>query len=99
MFLEIVPKSDPTQLAAGSALPVEVLRDGSTIAGFTVAATREGGSGGQLQKTDAGGAATFSLDAPGRWLIRGTLLRAVPGPDVEWESHFTTLTLDVAPPP
>ena len=26
----------------------------------------------------------------------GTFLRAVPGPDVEWESHFTTLTVVVS---
>jgi uncharacterized GH25 family protein len=96
MYLEIVPQSDPTKLAAGSELSVQVLREGSTVAGFSVGAVREGGGAAQMQKTDPGGTATFRLDAPGRWLIRGTVLRAVPGPDVEWESHFTTLTVAVS---
>ena len=96
MYLEIVPQSDPTKLAAGSELSVQVLRDGSTVAGFSVGAVREGGGAAQMQKTDPGGTATFRLDAPGRWLIRGTALRAVPGPDVEWESHFTTLSVAVS---
>jgi hypothetical protein len=99
MFLEIVPTSDPTKLVAGSELAVEVLRDGSTIAGLSISVTRDGGAAGQMQKTDAGGSATFRFDSAGRWLIRSTLLRAVPGPDVEWESHFTTLTVEVAPSP
>ena len=96
MYLEIVPQSDPTKLVAGSELGVLVLREGSSVAGATVAAQREGGAAAQMQRTDPGGATTFRLDAAGRWLIRCTVLRALPGPDVDWESHFTTLTVDVA---
>src|SRR6185295_10010495 len=96
MYLEIVPQSDPTRLVAGSELGVLVLRDGSSVTGVTVAAQREGGAAAQMQRTDPGGAATVRLDAAGRWLIRCTVLRAFPGPDVDWESHFTTLTVDVA---
>jgi uncharacterized GH25 family protein len=98
MFLEIVPQSDPTKLVAGGELIVEVLRDGGTIPSFSIAMSREGSPGQQMQKTDGGGLATFKLDAAGRWLVHGTLLRAMPGPDVEWESHFAALTVDVAAP-
>jgi uncharacterized GH25 family protein len=96
MYLEIVPQSDPTRLVVGSELAVRLLREGSTVAGVAVAAQREGGAAAQMQKTDPGGAATFRLDAPGSWLIRCTVLRALPGPEVDWESHFTTLTVHVA---
>jgi uncharacterized GH25 family protein len=98
MFLEIVPQSDPTKLVVGGELSVQVLRDRSSIPGFSVAVSREGSAREQMQKTDGGGLATFKLDAPGRWLVHGTLLRAMPGPDVDWESHFTALTVDVAAP-
>lgn len=99
MFLEIVPESDPTKLVAGGELSVQVLRDGDTISSFAIAVSREGSARGQMQKTDGGGVATFHLDTPGRWLVHGTLLRAMPGgPGVEWESHFTALTIDVAAP-
>jgi len=99
MFLEIVPQSDPTKLVAGSDLTVLVLREGSTIPGFSVGLIREGGAREQMQKTDAGGAATLHLDAAGRWLLYGTLMRAMPGPDLDWESHFTTLTVEVSAAP
>lgn len=101
MFLEIVPRSDPTALAAGDTLTVRVLRDGSTVSNLMLVLHHgdgDGDGGGrQTQRTDAGGEATFTLHAPGRWLLAGTWLRAAPGPDIDWESHFTTLTLEVAP--
>ena len=96
MYLEIVPQSDPTRLATGAELSVQVRREGSTVPGLAIGAVRDGGGAAQMQRTDPGGTATFRLDAPGRWLIRCTALRAVPGPDVEWESHFTTLTVAVS---
>jgi uncharacterized GH25 family protein len=98
MYLELVPQSDPTALTDGDDLTIEVLRDGSSLPGFAVGSVREGAASvGALQKSDAGGLVTVHLDGAGRWLLRGTLLHAAPGPDVDWESHFTTLTLDVRP--
>jgi len=51
---------------------------------------------GSLIRTDADGRAAFRFDRPGRWLIAGTWLRKTDKPDTEWESDFTTLTLQVA---
>jgi uncharacterized GH25 family protein len=98
MFLEIVPQSDPTKLVTGGELSIQVLRDRGSIPGFSIAVSREGSSREQMQKTDGSGVATFHFDAPGHWLVHGTLLRAMPGPDIDWESHFTALTIDVAAP-
>jgi uncharacterized GH25 family protein len=96
MYLEIVPQSDPTQLLAGDTLVVQVLRDGGSLPGFALAVEHEGDASEQTQRTDGGGNASFHLDRPGRWLVHGTWLLAVADPDADWESHFTTLTLDVA---
>jgi hypothetical protein len=36
------------------------------------------------------------LDKAGRWLLRGTDLRESTKKDIDWESDFTTLTIEVA---
>jgi uncharacterized GH25 family protein len=92
--LEIVPESDPTLLQPGDALSVVVLSSGHPMPGFTLAATD--GRERRFQRTDAAGRATVRLDRPGRWLLAGTYLRRVSRSDADWESDFTTLTLQVA---
>ena len=91
--LEIVPERDPTLLQPGDALSVVVLRSGQPMPGFTLAATD--GRERRFQRTDGEGRATLRLDRPGRWLLAGTYLRKASRSDVEWESDFTTLTLQV----
>jgi hypothetical protein len=36
------------------------------------------------------------LDKSGRWLLRGTDLRKSTKPNLDWESDFTTLTVESA---
>ena len=91
--LEIVPERDPTALQPGDAFEVTVLRSGQPMPGFTLAATD--GRERRFQRTDGEGRATIRLDRPGRWLLAGTWLRRASRPDAEWESDFTTLTLQV----
>ncbi len=91
--LEIVPERDPTLLQPGDALSVVVLRSGQPMPGFTLAATD--GRERRFQRTDTEGRATLRLDRPGRWLLAGTYLRKASRSDAEWESDFTTLTLQV----
>jgi uncharacterized GH25 family protein len=92
--LEIVPERDPTLVQPGEALSVVVLESGRPMAGLGLAATD--GHERRFQRTDADGRATFRLDRPGRWLLAGTWLRKAEKPGAEWESDFTTLTLQVA---
>ena len=92
--LEIVPERDPTLLRPGDALPVVVLALGRPFAGFPLAASD--GRERHFLRTDAYGRAAFRFDRPGRWLIAGTWLRKTDKPDTEWESDFTTLTVQVA---
>jgi uncharacterized GH25 family protein len=96
MFLEIVPEKDPTALRAGDDFPVKVLRDGKPFANFSLGILAEGDSKGSINKTDAAGKVSFRLDKNARWLVRGTDLRKSTKHDVDWESDFTTLTIEVA---
>ena len=96
MFLEIVPEKDPTALRAGDEFPVRVLKDGKPLGDFSLGMAAEGDAKGSIQKTDADGKATFRLDKGGRCLLRGTELRKSTKKDIDWESDFTTLTIEVA---
>lgn len=96
MFLEIVPEKDPTALRAGDDFPVRVLKDGKPLADFSLGIEAGGEAKGAIQKTDAAGRAIFRLNRAGPWLVRGTDLRKSTGQNVDWESDFTTLTIQVS---
>jgi uncharacterized GH25 family protein len=95
MFLEIVPEKDPTALKAGDDFPVRVLKDDAPFPGFSLNAVSAGEARGETRKTDTDGRVTFRLSKDGRWLLRGTDIRKSSQPDTDWESDFTTLTLEV----
>ncbi len=84
---EVYRKHAKTFLRVGQAA------GGPGASGFTLAATD--GRERRFQRTDTEGRATLRLDRPGRWLLAGTYLRRASRPDAEWESDFTTLTLQV----
>lgn len=96
MFLEIVPEKDPTALRAGDDFPVRVLKDGKPLDDFSLGVVAEDDRKGSIQKTDVAGRVTFRLDKSGRWLLRGTDLRKSTKPNLDWESDFTTLTVESA---
>jgi uncharacterized GH25 family protein len=93
--LEIVPEKNPASLKAGDAMPVRVLKDGKPLVGFMLGLSREGQKRSTFQRTDAEGRATFTLGKAGQYLFRGTELRFVNEPEINVESDFTTLTLNV----
>lgn len=93
--LEIVPLADPTRLRAGDVLPVRVLKAGRPLAALPLRAVTRGRAPA-LVATDAAGEATVALTASGPWLLAATELRPSAVRPGEWESDFTTLTLDVA---
>lgn len=96
MFLEIVPEKDPTTLKAGDEFPVHVLKGGKVFSGFSLEIVAGGETKGLIKKTDDAGKVSFRLDKDGRWLLRGTDVRKSSKKDIDWESDFTTLTIEVA---
>ncbi len=95
MFLEIVPETDPTVLKVGDELAVRVLKDGQPFAAFSLNAVSADDKKGETRKTDAAGRVSFRLTKEGRWLFRGTDIRKSSQPEIDWESDFATLTLEV----
>lgn len=97
LALEMVPDKDPTRLKRGETLPLRVLWEGKPLSGLSVGSVGDGKGPGSLQRTDADGRVSVVLDRPGPWLIRATLIRPAGGADGQWNSHFTTLTVEVRP--
>lgn len=93
--LEVVPEKDPTTLRAGDDFPVRVLRNGSPLADFALGIVREGNTNRAFKNTDATGRVVFKVVRAGKWLLRGTELRASTKPATDWESDFTTLAFEV----
>ena len=95
LALEIVPEQDPTAVRAGGEFAVRVLKNGKPFPDFPLNAVAGGETKGETQKTDAAGRVTFRLGKAGRWLLRGTEVRKSTRAEADWESDFTTLTLEV----
>lgn len=93
--LEIVPEQDPSALRAGDSLTVRVLSHGKPIANLPVGAVRDGQVPDKMVPTNADGRVGFRVQAPGRWLVHCTDLRATEAPGLDWESEFATLTIGV----
>jgi hypothetical protein len=97
MALEIVPAKDPSALRAGDELPVRVLHNGKPLPRFSLYAVGAGMAKAVMRTTDPDGRATFTLTAPGPWLLKGTLLEPSNAPDTDWNGLFTTLTVSAGP--
>ena len=97
--VEIVPLTDPCNVAAGSAFPVRVLFEGKPLEGVVVATGTKGTEGHHYvsqTRTDKNGMATVTFPKSGTWFIR--TLHMIPNRDFEdadWQSWFSTITLQV----
>lgn len=94
MAFEIVPESNPLSIRAGEQMAVRVLHDGSPLSGLSVALAGVG-TPNVWRRTDAQGRAKFEVPSAGRWIVRGTDLRAEARG--RWRSRFTTLVFDAQP--
>ena len=97
--LEIVPLDDPTGVVAGHDLRLRILRARQPLAGFPLSAVAAGGREPIMRTTAEDGTVSFTLNRPGAWLLRGTLIEESAAPDADWKSLFTTLTVTVRPGP
>lgn len=92
---EFVPSVDPTMLASGQSLTVQLLAGGKPTSGAHISAVTEGAM--HSARTDANGRVTFAIDRPGAWLIKTVhMVRMPPGSEAEWESYWVTLSFHTA---
>ena len=94
MRLELVPQIDPTSVTAGGTLDVVLLDRGKPRAGYPVALLREGAKDPIASATDADGRVRVSLAAPGRYMLRATVLEPSEDKAARWDVHFTTMTFE-----
>lgn len=99
MRLELVPRQDPTSLAAGGTLDVVLLDRGKALARHPVALLREGSKEPIAATTDAEGRVRLALPASGRYMLRATVLEPSEDKTTAWDVHFTTMTFEVSPKP
>lgn len=95
LVLEILPEVHPGLLRAKTDFPVRVLLGGKPLAYFPLGCVREGSKNGTLQTTDANGRVRVKLPQKGRYLLRGTLLKPSDTSMLDWQSNFSTLTVEV----
>lgn len=93
---DILPLGDPSALAPGDTLELQVLFDGEPLAGQAIGFVREGSEPETLIRSDTAGRATVTVQGVGRHMIYATNLRTADGAVFNWESDFTTLTFRVA---
>ena len=97
LTLEIVPRKDPRRIFPGGRLPVRLLYEGRPLSGALVVAMNQAASGEKIRvRTDARGEATLDLSRQGFWLVKAVhMTPAPPGLDADWESVWTSLTLQI----
>ena len=93
--LEIIPARNPCALRQGDDFMVQVLKNGLPFAGFPLGFVSEAEQSHHVVKTDRDGRAMAKLDRAGAWLVHGTDLRRSAEPNLEWESDFVTLVVNV----
>lgn len=96
MALDLRPLGAAGAWRVGDTARFELLRDGQPLAGQALEFRHERAPLGVWRRSDAQGRIELRLPLPGRWVLRGTELRAVPGEPGHWESRFVTLAFEVA---
>ena len=96
LALELVPTSDPTRLKAGETLGLDLVWNGHPLPDFAVGVVPSARAKARLLRTDAEGRLSVTLDQSGSWMLRVTHIRPSEARKGEWDSAFTTLTLEVA---
>lgn len=95
--LEIIPLVDPTRLKVGDKADFQLIENGEPLPEISVGLITEGKGKRIFVTTDKVGHATFAFDKPGRALLFAVHLH--PRPGHEWQSNFSTVTLQIASRP
>jgi uncharacterized GH25 family protein len=95
--IEIVPDTDPTRLAPGAELGIQVLYEGRPAPGLQVRSAVQGDERPKrVAVTDADGRARIALEQPGPWALMAIRMeRRKDRAQADWESHWASLTFSV----
>jgi hypothetical protein len=95
MALELVPASDPYDLAPGASVTFKALFQGRPLADLELRAYTVGGDVLRV-RTAADGTATVRLDRPGPWCVAFIHMERCAGcAEADWRSYFGTLTFEL----
>lgn len=98
LTLELLPESDPCGWRAGDEIVLRLLFRGRPLAGARVEALHAARLDDRpAGRTDAEGRVRLRLDPAGPWLLKAVeMVRAEGLPDVEWESFWASLRVELA---
>ncbi len=99
---ELVARGDLAPLGAGGALSIEVLWKGAPLPGVQVVALeRDHPDAPQSGRSDAVGRVELALPHGGFWMVKAVHMERLGAEHaatrLDWESHWATLTFEVAP--
>lgn len=92
--LEITPAADSI-LSKGSDARFQVLSGGKPLTDFAIGMVGGKNATPRLLRTDGNGEIEVKIDGAGYWLLRVTQLTPATSKDIDWDSHFATLSFDV----
>jgi len=95
LTVEVIPLTDPSTVKPGQPMTFRVLHEGKPFTGSNIFANREGALR-QSQKPSDAGEVTFTLDAPGMWVIDTTFIGAAPsGVQADYQSVWSSLSFSI----
>jgi len=97
LLFEMVPSENPFTLRPGDTMTLQVLYRKKPLQGIQINTFTKSSEGRiQAVRTDYNGRAKVTIDRAGRWMFAA--VHAIPAPhreNADWESFWTSLTLDV----
>src|SRR5512134_3182960 len=96
MAMDVLLEAPQRTPRRGDMLQFRVLRDGQPLPDLAVELRGDKLPIGIWRKTDAEGRVRVPAPPPGRWVLRGTDLRASDRQPDAWESRFVTLAFEIA---
>lgn len=94
--LELIPQSNPYQMHQGDVIAIRVKYKQLAIANTQVSAfSKSHPENAQKIFTDEAGIVRIKLDQSGPWLVKAVKILALKDAELDWQSHWASLTFDV----
>ncbi len=95
MTMEFIPLNDPTRLRPGQPFDFRLELNDQPLAMHRVGIVYANSHGEVWGQTDADGRGRFVLAHPGWVMLRSVHIAASEAPDLDWESHATSLVFEL----